>query len=199
MIGVPFNPNNCVFIASMAVNADQFDNVVPDANNNVPCNLLWDFVANSLIWVNTKTNLILRELVTGGGGAITNEGYSVVSAGPFNLTVVDTVYGNNYLLLDAGTYMIDAEYTYESDPLGPETAVFQIRSNINQASTTVNVTDVIEAERDSNPGVNTAVITQTAKCPVLTFLNPVIIKTSLSVLANTAQTQNILLRAILIK
>jgi hypothetical protein len=66
-------------------------------------------------------------------------------------------------------------------------------------ATTVNITDVIEAERDSNPGVNTAIITQTAKCPVLTFLNPVIIKTSLSVLANTAQTQNVILRAILIK
>ena len=195
MIGVPFNPNNCVFISSMAVNADQFDNVVPDANNHVPCNLLWDFVANSLIWVNTKTNLILRELSTG----VQNEMYSVVSAGPFNLNLIDTVYGNNWIVLPAGTYAIDAEYTYESDPLGPETAVFQIRSNINQASTTVNVTDVIEAERDSNPGVNTAVITQTAKCPVLTFLNPVIIKTSLSVLANTAQTQNVLLRAILIK
>ena len=195
MIGVPFNPNNCVFIASMAVNADQFDNVVPDANNNVPCNLLWDFVANSLIWVNTKTNLILRELSTG----VQNEMYSVVSAGPFNLNLIDTVYGNNWIVLPAGTYAIDAEYTYESDPLGPETAVFQIRSNNNILLTNADATDVIEAERDSNPGVNTAIITQTAKCPVLTFLNPVIIKTSLSVLANTAHTQNILLRALLIK
>ena len=195
MIGVPFNPNNCVFIASMAVNADQFDNVVPDANNNVPCNLLWDFVANSLIWVNTKTNLILRELSTG----VQNEMYSVVSAGPFNLNLIDTVYGNNWIVLPAGTYAIDAEYTYESDPLGPETAVFQIRSNNNILLTNADATDVIEAERDSNPGVNTAIITQTAKCPVLTFATPVIIKTSLSVLANTAQTQNVLLRAILIK
>ena len=195
MIGVPFNPNNCVFISSMAVNADQFDNVVPDANNNVPCNLLWDFVANSLIWVNTKTNLILRELSTG----VQNEMYSVVSAGPFNLNLIDTVYGNNWIVLPAGTYAIDAEYTYESDPLGPETAVFQIRSNNNILLTNADATDVIEAERDSNPGVNTAIITQTAKCPVLTFATPVIIKTSLSVLANTAQTQNVLLRAILIK
>ena len=125
--------------------------------------------------------------------------YSVVSAGPFNLNTVETVYGNNYLLLPAGTYAIDAEYTYEADPLGSETAALQIRSNINQASTTVDITDVIEAERDTNPGADFAIITQTAKCPVLTFINPVIVKTSLSVLANTAQAQNVLLRAILIK
>lgn len=198
MIGQPFNPNNCCFIANQALNANQFDPNVPDSGNNMVCVLMWDFVANTLIWVDAKTNLILRELA-GGGGGIQNEMYSIVSAGPFDPNTNNTVYGNNYLLLPAGTYAIDAEYTYEADNAGAETAVLQIRTNTNQALTGVDITDVVQAERDTNPGINTAVITQTAKCPVLTFATPVIVKTAMSVLANAASAQNILLRAILIK
>ena len=33
MIGVPFNPNNCIFIANQALNSNQFDPNVPDTGN----------------------------------------------------------------------------------------------------------------------------------------------------------------------
>ena len=228
MIGQPFNPNNCCFIANQALNANQFDPNVPDSGNTLVCNLLWDFVANSFIWVDARTNLILRELVGGAvgptgatgatgpaggptgptgatgvtgatGAGVQNEGYSALAAGPFDLTTTNAVYGNNYLLLPAGTYAIDAEYTYQADIAGAETAVLQIRTNTNQALTGVDLTDTVVAERDTNPGVNTAIITQTAKAEILTFATPVIVKTALATLANAAAAQNVLLRAILIK
>lgn len=72
MIGVPFNPNNCIFIATQALNANQFDPNVPDSGNLTTHNLLFDTVNNSLIWVNTKTNIIVQE-TSGGGAGVTYE------------------------------------------------------------------------------------------------------------------------------
>ena len=63
-----YNPDNCVFLLSQSLNANQFNNNVPDANNLVPHNLLWDLVANKLIWVNTLTNEIVKELGGGNSG-----------------------------------------------------------------------------------------------------------------------------------
>lgn len=71
MIGVPYNPDKCIFITSQAINANQFDPNVPDAGNLTTHNLLFDTVNNSLIWVDTKTNLIVQE--TSGGGSVTYE------------------------------------------------------------------------------------------------------------------------------
>ena len=72
MIGIPFNPNNCIFIASQALNSNQFDPNVPDTGNLTTHNLLFDTVNNSLIWVDTKTNIIVQE-TAGSGGGITYE------------------------------------------------------------------------------------------------------------------------------
>jgi len=74
MIGVPYNPNNCIFIASQALNADQFNQSVPDAGNITTHNLLFDVVNSSLIWVDTKTNLIVFEIEgsTGSSGWLFN-------------------------------------------------------------------------------------------------------------------------------
>ena len=68
MIGIPFNPNNCIFLASQALNANQFDPSVPDTGNLTTHNLLFDTVNNSIIWVNTKTNIIVQETAGGGAG-----------------------------------------------------------------------------------------------------------------------------------
>jgi hypothetical protein len=197
MIGQPYNPNNCCFLANQALNANQFDPNVPDTANTSVYILLWDFVSNKILWVDARTNIIKQEL--GGGGGIQNEAYSKVSAGPFDLNTINTVYGANYLLLNPGTYVIDAEYTYEADPAGAETATIQIRTNTNQALTSVDVTDVVVAERDTNPGSNTAIITQTVKAEPITFATPVIVKTALAVGANAAFAQNIILSALLVK
>lgn len=202
MIGVPFNPANCAFIASMALNANQFNGSVPDSKNIIPCNLLWDFVANSFIWVNTTNNIILRELAgAGAGGAITNEASAIVAdAGPYDITTINQVFDDNYLLLPAGTYIFDAEYTYQPDPGGAETAVLQIRTNTNQALTGVDGTDVVIAERDTLVTYALGVsITQTAKSEPVTFGAPFIVKTALATLNNAAFAQAIILRAILIK
>jgi hypothetical protein len=70
MIGVPFNPNNCIFIANQALNSNQFDPNVPDTGNLTTHTLLFDTVNNSLIWVNTKTNIIVQETSGSGAGVI---------------------------------------------------------------------------------------------------------------------------------
>jgi hypothetical protein len=44
MIGQPYNPNNCCFLANQALNANQFDSNVPDTANTSVYILLWDFV-----------------------------------------------------------------------------------------------------------------------------------------------------------
>jgi len=69
MIGIPYNYNNCIFITSQTLNADQFNSNVPNAGNITTHNMLWDTVANSIIWVDTKTNLIVFEITSGGGSA----------------------------------------------------------------------------------------------------------------------------------
>jgi len=201
MIGIPFDSEQCAFIASAALNSNQGDSAVPDTNNLRPHNLVWNFVENKLQWVDTLSNLIVQELAGGGGSAITNEAYAIVSAGPFDLNTINSVPGaDNYLLLPAGTYVFDAEYSYIPDAGGAETAVLQIRTNVSQAVTTVNGTDVVEAERDTNVTYAAGVVvTQTAKTEPLTFAAPFIVKTALSVLANAAFAENVILRAILIK
>jgi hypothetical protein len=68
MIGAPYNPDNCIFLASQALNADQFDPHVPNAGNVTTHNLLWDTANSSLIWVDTKTNLIIFEIQGSVGG-----------------------------------------------------------------------------------------------------------------------------------
>jgi hypothetical protein len=62
MIGLLYNPNNCVFITAQALNANQFNPNVPDASNNIPHLFLWDFVDNKFYWVNSLTNIIVKEL-----------------------------------------------------------------------------------------------------------------------------------------
>jgi hypothetical protein len=79
MIGVPYNPNNCIFITNQALNADQFNPNVPDAGNTTTHNMLWDTANKSLIWVDTKTNLIVFE-INGGGGLPFGNDVGVVDA-----------------------------------------------------------------------------------------------------------------------
>lgn len=73
MIGIPYNPDNCIFIASQSLNANQFNDNVPNAGNLTTHNLLWDVVNNTIIWVDTKTNLIVYEITS--GGALPNNPY----------------------------------------------------------------------------------------------------------------------------
>lgn len=65
MVGVAYNPNNCAFISNQARNANQFNGNVPYSTNNTNHLVLWDFVENKLIWVNSVTNIIEAELPKG--------------------------------------------------------------------------------------------------------------------------------------
>lgn len=66
MIGFPFNPDTCIFLSSQALNSNQFNPSVPDAGNITTHNLLFDTDSKTLIWVDTKTNLIVQESGTNG-------------------------------------------------------------------------------------------------------------------------------------
>lgn len=70
MIGVPYNPDVTIFLLSQSLNASQFNPNVPDTGNLTTHNLLFDTASQTLIWVNTKTNLIVQETSAGSGGTI---------------------------------------------------------------------------------------------------------------------------------
>lgn len=77
MVGQPYNPDNCVFVSSQTLNANQFNGNVPFSTNNTTHNILWDFVEKKLYWVNTLTNLIESEI--GGSSLPTNVGNLVIN------------------------------------------------------------------------------------------------------------------------
>jgi hypothetical protein len=62
MVGIAFNPDNCAFIASQALNTNQFNGNVQFSSNSSNHTVLWDFVEQKLYWVNTLTNIIDAEL-----------------------------------------------------------------------------------------------------------------------------------------
>lgn len=62
MIGVAYNPDNCAFVFSQALNANQFNGNVNFSSNSSNHLLLWDFVEQRLYWVNSLTNIIEAEL-----------------------------------------------------------------------------------------------------------------------------------------
>ena len=214
MIGVAYNPNNCVFLGNQSFNANQFDPNVPDAENIRVCLFLWDFIETKLYWVDGKTNLILQELV---GGGIENNVYNIVSDGPYDIvsSAAYAVLGNNYLILPPGTYVVDAEYSYIAlDEYPSSTCSIQVRTNTNPLLINTDASDNIIAERDTCPGVTTGdvalkgvILTQTAKTEILTVpssgLNPGpwIVKTAFRVLngGGGVEIQNVLLRAFLVK
>lgn len=100
MIGLPYNPNNCTFLLNQALNANQFNPNVPDASNSVPHIFMWDFVDNKFYWVNSLTNIIVKELgatVISGTFPIQVTG-STVSIAPLNqdkTVYVDALYGDD--------------------------------------------------------------------------------------------------------
>jgi len=73
MVGLNFNPDSCIFITSQAVNANQFNPSVPDTGNLTTHNLLFDTDSQTLIWVDTKTNLIVQEVGTGTNGWVCDD------------------------------------------------------------------------------------------------------------------------------
>lgn len=85
-IGFPFNPDQCAFISSAALNSNQSDPNVLDTDNLTPHNLLWNFVENKIQWVNTLTNIIVQEL-GGGGGPLPVDNKNII--------LVDQVFGND--------------------------------------------------------------------------------------------------------
>lgn len=81
MIGAPYNPNTCIFIASQALNADQFNPNVPDAGNITVHNLLFDTSSNLFLWVDAKTNLIVFESAGGDSVGIAEVPVTFVNTG----------------------------------------------------------------------------------------------------------------------
>jgi hypothetical protein len=69
MIGVAFNPANCVFVSNQALNSNQFaDPSAPDSANTTVHTILWDFVAQKIYWVDAKTNIIQHEIPGANAG-----------------------------------------------------------------------------------------------------------------------------------
>jgi hypothetical protein len=94
MIGGSYNPNDCIFIASQALNANQFNDNVPDTGNLTTHNLLWDTINEALIWVNTKTNLIVFE-ITGGGSLPFGNDTGVADA--YQVAIPGATLSNGYI------------------------------------------------------------------------------------------------------
>lgn len=97
MIGSPYNPNQTCFLLSQSLNANQFDPSVPDTENLVPHNLLWNFIENKLQWVRTRDNIIVREL----SGAQFPER---------RIITVDAMFGDN---TSAATNPYSTEFAFE--------------------------------------------------------------------------------------
>lgn len=204
MIGVPYNPDNCTFVASQALNANQFNGVVPDAVNTSNHLLLWDFIDEKLYWVNSLTNIIEHELPDASGGQ--NEAYIIENTGTYNLTPTPTVYGNNYIVLPAGTYMFDLEYDYNMNNTSGATfgvSLFEIRTNTNTALVGVDASDIIVKQRQTK-GASTFTpagdnINQTIKTEAVTINSSFIVKSSASIPTGSQVVGNFSLRAFKIK
>lgn len=151
MIGIPYNPDNCAFISNQALNSNQFNPNVPQSSNSTNHTILWDFVEKKLYWVNTLTNIIEKEFPSGSGSG--NELYSNYTgvSSEFLATPVQQVFGNNYILLDAGTYNFELEWDYrelyQGSPGGNGYVYAQIRTNSNQSITSADPSDVIQSSR----------------------------------------------------
>lgn len=160
MIGLPFNPDNCLFVANQAFNSNQFNGSVPNSSNTSNHTVLWDFIDNKLYWVNTLTNIIEREI--SGATGIQNEAYQIESTAYmlppdeayfYRYLIQDTDYkviGNNYILLPAGTYTFELEFdVVPLNSLVDEGNYLplniQIRTNTNQALTLVDASDVVQS------------------------------------------------------
>jgi hypothetical protein len=204
MVGVPYNPDNCTFVASQALNANQFNGVVPNAVNTSNHLLLWDFIDEKLYWVNSLTNIIEYELPDASGGQ--NEAYIIENNGTYNLTPTPTVYGNNYIVLPAGTYMFDLEYDYIMNNTSGATfgvSLFEIRTNTNTALVGVDASDVIVKQRQTKGGSAFIPagdnINQTIKTEAVTINSSFIVKSSASIPTGSQVVSNFSLRAFKIK
>ena len=111
MVGQVYDPSKCIFIATQALNANQFDPNVPDSGNQTTHNLLFDTVAKTLIWVDTKTNIIVQE--TAG------------SRLPFGN---DTGIADAYQTSIAGATLTDG-YTFEFRPTNTNTGASTLQVN----------------------------------------------------------------------
>jgi hypothetical protein len=202
MVGVPYNPDNCTFVASQALNANQFNGAVPDAVNTSNHLLLWDFIDEKLYWVNSLTNIIEHELPDASNGQ--NEAYIIENTGTYNLTPTPTVYGNNYIVLPAGTYMFDLEYDYNMNNTAGATfgvSLFEIRTNTNTALVGVDASDIIVKQRQTKGASTFAAsnINQTIKTEAVTINSSFIVKSSASIPTGSQVVGNFSLRAFKIK
>lgn len=219
MIGLPFNPDNCLFVANQAVNANQFNGVVPNASNTSNHTVLWDFIDSKIYWVNTLTNIIEREI--DGLGGIQNESYQISSSSNtyYTVNLTPTVYSNNYLLLPAGTYMFDLEF--DIYPFDAEIErlrapiVAEIRTNTNQAIVNADVSDIVRGSREVSARYigstlypidfegNPQIFNQTVVSKIVTFNAPAVVKSCFYLDATdpvaAEAINNIQLRAFLVK
>lgn len=213
MVGVPYNPDNCTFVASQALNANQFNGVVPDAVNTSNHLLLWDFIDEKLYWVNSLTNIIEHELPDGSGG--NNEEYiknSVNVDENYSLSSNPTTFGANYIVLPAGTYMFDFECDYYMNNIqGSNYGIsnFEIRTNTDPLITGSDISDIVIKLRQTKAGAGfvvgkPAVINQTVKTEAVTFASSFVVKSSAYLIAFPEVTgsqfiNNLTLRAFKIK
>lgn len=225
MIGLPFNPDNCLFVANQASNANQFNANVPDVSNNSNHTVLWDFVDSKLYWVNTLTNIIEREI--SGATGIQNESYEVyVQSETFeqyyfsvSSTTLD-VFANSYLVLPAGTYTFELEFDiYPANAqieFTPGVLLAGIYTNTTPSVTSADPSDVLVDRRRLFPSFigsstyplnrntdNFQILNQTVGTGAVTFANQFIVKAEFALEAqidvNLVAINNIQLRALLVK
>ena len=115
MVGQPFNPNNCAFLANQAFNANQFDSNVPNSGNTTVHTVLWDFIAGKLYWVDAKTNLIQYELpAANAANLFADIAFSGQDEGTYTFTANPSGGTGNVILtvntLVGGTGYIDGTY-----------------------------------------------------------------------------------------
>lgn len=97
MVGQPYNPDNCAFLSSQSLNANQFNTNVPYSTNNTTHLILWDFVEKKILWVNSQTNLIESEI--GGSSLPNNTGNLVINDdGNPQSTLVREYYDGNVVI-----------------------------------------------------------------------------------------------------
>lgn len=221
MIGLPFNPDNCLFVANQAANANQFNANVPDVSNNSNHTVLWDFVDSKLYWVNTLTNIIEREI--SGATGIQNESYDTkaqaISYFPVSSTSLN-VFDDSYLVLPAGTYTFELEFDiYPANAqieFTPGVLLAGIYTNTNPIITFADPSDSLVDRRRLFPSFigsstyplnrNTddfQILNQTVGTGAVTFANQFIVKAEFALEAqidvNLVAINNIQLRALLVK
>lgn len=158
MVGVPFNPDNCAFIANQALNTNQFNGNVPNSANSTTHTVLWDFVEQKLYWVNTQTNIIEAEL-PGTNSCDFYADINYVGSGESGFTY------------NCVSFNGVAPYTYQWSLEAAPQADFTIVSGIATSSVTIATTEL----KTINFGLLKCLVTDAEGCKTIATFMPYVL------------------------